>query len=68
MHPSEDPAQSKINEIKNFKYFLETADMKCAFSSLSCLCWHSADVVFIQLITLNALNSNDLHRKEAEAV
>ena len=37
--------------------------MKCAFFSLSCLCWHSADVVFIQLITLNALNSNDLHMK-----
>ena len=42
--------------------------MKCAFSSLSCLCWHSTDVVFIQLITLNALNSNDLHGKEAETV
>lgn len=41
--------------------------MGCAFFSLSCLSLHSSDA-FIQLITLNALNCNDLHMKVVEAV
>ena len=41
--------------------------MKCAFFSLPCLRWHSADV-FIRLITLNALKSNEIHVKVAETV
>lgn len=41
--------------------------MGCAFFSLSCLSLHSSDA-FIQLITLKALNCNDLHMKVVEAV